>query len=106
MTSEMVERACRAAPDDDELWGWSNRNPEEWTDAQFKMQERWFAFFDGTGPLPISAADYDRHWALEGPGRPEIWPPVSDGGSAAPIRPEERATRHGASCEGNRSRNE
>ena len=95
-----------ATPDDDELWGWSNTDPEKWTDAQFKMQERWFAFLAYGGPLPIPPEDYARHWALEGPGRPEIWPHRGGDGAETPMRRKTGRTRHGASCEGNRSRNE
>lgn len=76
------------------LWGWTATPPALWTDAEFEMQERWFAFLAYGGPLPIPPEDYARHWALEGPGRPEIWPPVSDGGPVAQIRPEEREARH------------
>lgn len=52
---------------DDVLWRWVDKSPARWTDAEFEMQERWFAFFMHGGPLPIPADDYARHWALEGP---------------------------------------
>lgn len=52
---------------DEVLWSWSNKPPVDWTYAEFVMQERWFAFFAGDGPLPIPPDDYARHRDLEGP---------------------------------------